>query len=56
MRRRPGANGWRNTEPTGSTSRLRRSSILGEVSTGAQDDLQGATDLVRHMITRLRVS
>jgi ATP-dependent Zn protease len=26
--------------------------IFGEVSTGAQDDLQCATDLVRHMITR----
>jgi cell division protease FtsH len=30
--------------------------IFGEVSTGAQDDLQRATDLVRHMITRYGMS
>jgi cell division protease FtsH len=30
--------------------------IFGDVSTGAQDDLQRATDLVRHMITRYGMS
>jgi cell division protease FtsH len=30
--------------------------VFGEVSTGAQDDLQRATDLVRHMITRYGMS
>jgi cell division protease FtsH len=30
--------------------------IFGEVSTGAQDDLQRATDLARHMITRYGMS
>jgi ATP-dependent Zn protease len=29
---------------------------LGDASTGAQDDLQRATDLVRHMITRYGMS
>jgi cell division protease FtsH len=29
---------------------------FGEISTGAQDDLQRATDLVRHMITRYGMS
>ena len=26
--------------------------VLGDVSTGAQNDLQGATDLVRHMVAQ----
>src|SRR2546426_3267376 len=30
--------------------------IFGDISTGAQDDLQRATDLVRHMITRYGMS
>jgi cell division protease FtsH len=30
--------------------------VLGDISTGAQDDLQRATDLVRHMITRYGMS
>ena len=30
--------------------------VFGDVSTGAQDDLQRATDLVRHMITRYGMS
>lgn len=30
--------------------------IFGDVSTGAQDDLQRATDLVRHMVTRFGMS
>ena len=30
--------------------------IFGDVSTGAEDDLQRATDLVRHMITRYGMS
>src|SRR5574341_394925 len=30
--------------------------IFGDVSTGAQDDLQKATDIVRHMITRYGMS
>ena len=30
--------------------------VLGDVSTGAQDDLQRATDLARHMITRYGMS
>src|SRR6266702_2149561 len=30
--------------------------IFGDVSTGAQDDLQRATDLARHMITRYGMS
>src|SRR5437867_58738 len=30
--------------------------VLGEVSTGAQDDLQRATDMARHMITRYGMS
>ena len=30
--------------------------VLGDISTGAQDDLQRATDLVRHMMTRYGMS
>jgi cell division protease FtsH len=30
--------------------------VFGDISTGAQDDLQRATDLVRHMITRYGMS
>ena len=30
--------------------------VLGDVSTGAHDDLQRATDLVRHMVTRYSMS
>jgi cell division protease FtsH len=30
--------------------------IFGDVSTGAQDDLQRATDMARHMITRYGMS
>jgi cell division protease FtsH len=30
--------------------------IFGDISTGAQDDLQRATDMARHMVTRYRMS
>jgi cell division protease FtsH len=30
--------------------------VFGDISTGAQDDLQRATDLVRHMVTRYGMS
>lgn len=36
--------------------RIAEKLVYGEVSTGAQDDLQRATDLVRHMVTQYGMS